>query len=76
MLEALVCGTHDPDTLAELAKGKLRRKLPALREALEGRFTGHHALIVGQILAHVDFLDESIETLSGRVCPMFCVRSG
>jgi transposase len=67
MLEALVRGTHDPDVLAELAKGRLRRKLPALRQALEGRFTGHHALIVSQILAHVDFLDESIETLSGRV---------
>jgi transposase len=67
MLEALVRGTHDPELLAELAKGKLRRKLPALREALEGRFTAHHALIVGQIVAHVDFLDESIETLSGRI---------
>jgi transposase len=67
MLEALISGTHDPDLLAELARGRLRAKLPALREALEGRFTGHHALIVGQILAHIDFLDESIETLSHRV---------
>jgi transposase len=67
MLEALVKGTRDPDVLAELARGKLRRKLPALREALEGRFSDHHALIVSQILAHVDFLDESIEVLSGRI---------
>jgi transposase len=67
MLEALVHGTHDPEVLADLARGKLRKKLPALREALEGRFTTHHAMIVSQILAHIDFLDESIETLSDRV---------
>jgi transposase len=67
MLEALVSGTHDPELLAELARGRLRTKLPALREALEGRFSGHHALLVSQILAHVDFLDESIAALSARV---------
>ena len=67
MLEALVSGTHDPAVLAELAKGRLRAKLPALREALEGRFRAHHALLVGQILAHIDYLDESIETLGAEV---------
>jgi hypothetical protein len=43
MLDAMISGTHDPDVLAELAKGALRKKIPALREALQGRFTGHHA---------------------------------
>ena len=43
MLDALISGTHDPDVLADLAKGALRKKIPALREALHGRFTGHHA---------------------------------
>ena len=38
MLDALVAGTTDPDVLAELARGQLRKKIPALREALEGRF--------------------------------------
>ena len=37
--------------LAELARGRLRSKLPALREALEGHFSSHHALVVGMILA-------------------------
>ena len=41
MLDALVAGTTDPDVLAELARGKLRKKMPALREALEGRFDAH-----------------------------------
>jgi transposase len=67
MLDALVAGTTDPHVLAELAKGKLRAKLPALREALEGRFEAHHALVIGAILAHLDFLDEQIDRLSGAI---------
>ncbi len=46
---------------------RLRKKLPALREALEGRFSDKHALIVGQIIAHIDFLDEAIDRLSEAV---------
>src|SRR4249920_2902744 len=45
MLDALCQGTTDPAVLAELAKGKLRKKLPALREALEGRFDAEHGKI-------------------------------
>ena len=67
MLDALVSGTTDPLVLAELAKGKLRAKLPALREALEGRFEAHHALVIGAILAHLDFLDEQIERLTEAI---------
>src|SRR3954463_5842111 len=67
MLDALVAGTTDAVVLAELARGQLRKKIPALREALEGRFAGEHALIVGQILAHIDFLDEAIERLSDAI---------
>jgi transposase len=68
MLAALVAGTRDPEVLAELARGKLRRKLPELRQALQGRFGAHHhALLVGQILAKIDFLDEAIAALSAEV---------
>jgi transposase len=68
MLEALVAGTHDPALLAALAKGRLRTKLPALREALAGRFrTDHHGLLVAQVLAHVDDLDQTIAVLSARI---------
>ena len=68
MLEALVAGTHDPAVLAALAKGRLRSRLPALRAALAGRFrTDHHGLLVAQILAHIDFLDETIAVLSARI---------
>src|SRR5262249_30468904 len=61
MLDALVAGTTDPAVLAELAKGRLRQKLPALREALEGRFDVEHRIVVSAILAHIDFLDEQID---------------
>jgi transposase len=67
MLDALVAGTTDPTVLAELARGQLRKKIPALREALEGRFKDEHTLIVGQILAHIDFLDEAIDRLSAEI---------
>jgi transposase len=67
MLDALVSGTTDPEILADLAKGRLRQKLPQLREALEGRFNGLHALLIGAILAHLDFLDEQIDRLSDAI---------
>ncbi len=67
MLAALVEGTTDPEVLAELARGALRRKLPALREALVGRFRPHHALLVSRLLAHIDYLDEALEDLTDQI---------
>ena len=67
MLDALVRGTTDPDVLADLARAQMRKKIPALREALEGRFDAHHALWIGAILAHIDFLDEQIDRLSDAI---------
>ena len=67
MLDALVKGTTDPEVLAELALGKMRKKIPALRDALQGRFGALHALLIGSILAHLDFLDEHISGLSAAI---------
>jgi transposase len=67
MLAALIGGTTDPEVLAELAQGKLRRKLPALRQALAGHFRGHHAFLVSQLLAHLDYLDEALGVLTGQI---------
>jgi len=67
MLDALVAGTTDPVVLAELARRQMRKKIPALRDALEGRFDAHHALWIGAILRHVDFLDEQIDRLSDAI---------
>ncbi len=67
MLEALASGASDPEALAELARGRLRPKVPRLQEALTGRFNHHHAVIVGEMLAHIDYLDESIGRLTAHI---------
>jgi transposase len=67
MLDALVRGSRDPEVLAELARGRLRSKIPALKEALTGRFGAHHALLVSTILAKLDFLEETIASLSAEI---------
>jgi transposase len=68
ILEALLAGITDPTVLAELARGRLRSKIPALREALAGEFrVAHHGILVAQMLAHVDFLDDSITGLDARI---------
>ena len=67
MMRALIEGQADADALAELAKGKLRKKLPALRKALDGRFRSHHAFLLERMLAHVEDLEDDIEAISARV---------
>jgi transposase len=68
MLDALVAGQTDPAVLADLAKTRLRAKIPQLREALAGRFrTEHHGPLVARLLAHIDFLDESITGLDAEI---------
>lgn len=67
MLAALVEGTRDPAALADLAKGLLRRKLAELERALTGRFRDHHAFMVSDILAHLDYLEERIAAFGARI---------
>jgi transposase len=71
MLAALIAGERDPDVLAELAKGKLRKKIPALRQALRGRFRDHHALLIGLCLEHTAHLEAAIARLDERVDALF-----
>lgn len=67
MLRALLAGERDPAALAELARGRLRNKLPELREALRGRFDAHHALLLRLALEHVEQLERSIAALDAEV---------
>src|SRR5689334_11327030 len=60
MLEAVIGGEQDAGVLAALARGRLRAKLPDLRKALEGRVQPHHRFLLHQILAHIDFLEQSM----------------
>jgi transposase len=67
MLRALLAGERDPRVLAGLARGRLRNRLPELREALRGRFSAHHALLVRLALEHVEQLERSIAELDAEV---------
>jgi transposase len=67
MLDALVAGTTDPVVLADLARGRLRKKLPALQRALQGRFRDHHALLITESLAKIDYLDEAIVRVTAAI---------
>jgi transposase len=67
ILDALCAGERDRDVLAGLAKGRLRSKADLLREAVPGRFNDHHALLVRELLAHIDYLDSAVARLDERM---------
>jgi transposase len=70
MLEAIKQGESDPQVLAELAKGRLREKLPALRLALDGRVQTHHQLLIGELLDHLDYLDQAIHRVEVNIASL------
>jgi len=63
MLEAMIEGERDPLVLAEMAKGKMRRKIPDLAQALDGHFDEHHARMAKTILGRLDMVEESLTEL-------------
>jgi transposase len=67
MLEALISGDRDPARMADLARRRMRSKIPALTEALAGRFTSHHAFLAR---VHLDLIDQhtaAISQITGRL---------
>jgi transposase len=67
MLGALIAGEQDPAILAELARGRMRSKRPELQLALDGRLVGRHRTLLQHLLAHIDFLDQSIAELEAEI---------
>jgi transposase len=67
MLEALVGGSTDSAALAQLARGRLREKIPQLEQALAGQFSAHHRFLIAQQLAHIDFLEAALERVSAEI---------
>jgi transposase len=67
MIEALINGERDPGVLAELARGRMRRKIPDLRLACAGRFGAQHALMCTLHLEHIDHLTDMIARLDTRI---------
>ncbi len=67
MLRALVAGTTEAASMAQLARGVLRQKIPQLQRALAGQFSSHHRFLVAQQLAHSDALDLLMEQVGEAI---------
>jgi transposase len=67
MIEAMIAGERDPHVLADMAKRRMRIKIPQLVEALTGRFGDHHAFLARQMLDRIDAANATIDHLSGRI---------
>jgi transposase len=69
ILAALVEGRADPAAMAAWAQGRMRSKIPVLEQALTGLVRDHHRQLLALQLAHIDVLDEQIDTLSVAITP-------
>lgn len=67
MIEALIAGERDPAVLADMAKSRMRAKIPELTEALVAHWGDHHSLVASRIIAHIDHLDASIDELTTAI---------
>ena len=67
MIRALIAGQEDPEQLAELARRRLRNKLPELREALRGHLSEHHRFMLRQLMDHLTYLDRQIAAFEQRI---------
>jgi len=67
MVEALISGERDPRVLADLARGRMRSKIPDLTLACAGRFGAHHGLLARMHLDHIDHLTFMIDGLDDRI---------
>ena len=67
MMAALIAGERDPDVLADMARGRMRKKTTQLREAFIGRFNNHHAFLLTKMLARIDQLGADIADVEERI---------
>ncbi len=72
MLDALLQGETNPEVLAKLARGKLRKKREDLEQALVGRVDDHHRFLLTSLLTHIDFLDEQVADCNGKIEQLLC----
>jgi transposase len=67
MLDEIVAGQTDAALMADLARGRMRNKIPELEKALTGIVQDHHRFVLAQQLDHIDYLDEKIEAISAEI---------
>jgi transposase len=73
MLRAIAAGEDDPHALSQMARKGLRKKLPQLLLALQGRIRDHHRFLLGQLLDELKFTEGKISELDQRIRE--CLRS-
>src|SRR6266700_3331529 len=67
MLQAIVSGHTDPESLADLAKGLLRKKRPQLVQALSGQIKPHHRFLIAELICQIEYFEEAIGRISTEV---------
>ena len=67
MMAALIAGERDPMVLAQMARTRMRKKIPQLRRRSSGRFSEHHAFLLAQMLARVDAINADIAAVEDRI---------
>ena len=67
MMAALIAGERNPQVLAQLARSRMRKKIPQLEEAFVGYFTDHHRFLLAKMLSRIDALDADIADLDAQI---------
>ena len=67
MMAALIGGERNPQVLAQMARSRMRTKIPQLEEAFVGYFTDHHGFLLTKMLARIDALDADIADLDTKI---------
>jgi transposase len=67
MMTALIAGERDPKTLAEMARSRMRRKIPQLEEAFTGHFDQHHRFLLTRMLGRIDAIDADIAAVDEQI---------
>jgi transposase len=75
MIRCLIAGQDDPRRLAELARGRMRSKIPALEQALHGRINEHHRFLLAGLLDQIEFLESLIGRFDARVAKVIAPYS-
>ena len=67
IMAAMIAGERDPKILANMARTRMRVKIPQLQEAFTGQFDDHHRFLLAQMLARIDGIDADIAVLDAQI---------
>jgi len=67
MMAAMIAGERNPRVLAQLARARMRTKIPQLEEAFVGNFTDHHRFLLTKMLTRIDALEADIADLDTQI---------